>query len=559
MIGVIARDTEAAIVGEFFELFKTAWQFYDPAHDYEAVIVTTTEVPASVTAKLLLIYNSGRTWFDEVTAASYEAGAPGQRLQWNGAELPTYLTTRVFEPDDQADDQSILCIAEYPETSAGFSTCRSGVRVVRIGYDLFQEFTFLLTRGQPPEHAHIPTAETHIALLRECLAMSNIPFAEIPAAPSGYQFMAGLTHDVDFVGIRQHRFDRTLMGFLCRATAGSLYQALRGRLTWRKALRNWKAVLSLPLVHLGLLPDFWLEFDRYTEIEKDLGSTFFFIPYKDRPGRHLTTGNAPQLRAVRYDLTEVQEDVRDLVKKSCEIGLHGIDAWSDPQKAHNEAERIQQVTGQPDIGVRMHWLYFSDQSPRFLREAGCSYDSTFGYNDAVGFRAGTGQVFCIPASGGLLELPMTIQDTALFYRGRMCLSETEAMNRCEQVLGSMRQFGGALTLNWHTRSLSPERLWGDFYIDLLQRIRRCSVCFGTASQIVNWFKARRAVTFECVEFADRCVRVKLAGTAPVGQAPMVVRIYHPKLGSEAGTASSASVLKYIDMPWNGEELLQSTI
>ena len=41
----------------------------------------------------------------------------------------------------------------------------------------------------------------------------------------------------------------------------------------------------------------------------------------------------------------------------------------------------------------MHWLYFGDDSPKTLEAAGFDYDSTCGYNDAVGYRAGTSQVF----------------------------------------------------------------------------------------------------------------------------------------------------------------------
>ena len=45
----------------------------------------------------------------------------------------------------------------------------------------------------------------------------------------------------------------------------------------------------------------------------------------------------------------------------------------------------------------------------------------------------------------------------------------------------MSSSGGALTVNWHTRSLSPERLWGDFYKELLAEIQTHRVWFGTAA------------------------------------------------------------------------------
>src|SRR5439155_25937613 len=111
--------------------------------------------------------------------------------------------------------------------------------------------------------------------------------------------------------------------------------------------------------------------------------------------------------------------------------------------------------------VRMHWLYFSEDSPRILEEAGFSYDSSFGYNNTVGFRAGTSQAFCPLTAQSLLELPLTIQDTAMFYPAHLNLHEAEALDSCRRLIESASRFGGALTVNWHTRSLSPERLWGD--------------------------------------------------------------------------------------------------
>ncbi len=42
----------------------------------------------------------------------------------------------------------------------------------------------------------------------------------------------------------------------------------------------------------------------------------------------------------------------------------------------------------------MHWLYWAEKLAQALEKAGFEYDSTFGYNDAIGFRAGTTQAFC---------------------------------------------------------------------------------------------------------------------------------------------------------------------
>ncbi|MFZ0759271.1 MAG: hypothetical protein WAM69_04910, partial [Candidatus Sulfotelmatobacter sp.] len=127
---------------------------------------------------------------------------------------------------------------------------------------------------------------------------------------------------------------------------------------------------------------------------------------------------------------------------------------------------------------------------------------------------------------------------------------------CRQLIGGAATFGGVLTINWHTRSLSPERLWEDFYRSLLEEMKTHRVWFGTAQEIVNWFRARRALRFEQAEFAADGLRLKIVGSALDGQPSFVLRVYHPK--SKASTKSTGVSLTpaYSDIPWKGEAKLQ---
>jgi len=301
---------------------------------------------------------------------------------------------------------------------------------------------------------------------------------------------------VDFFGIRPHPCDRTLLGFLYRATWGTFLDALKGRVRWQKLRLNVKAVLSLPAVYLGLAQDFWgsAELDRFFAAEKGLKSTYFFLPFPDVPGQ-LRTGQAPAWRAGKYDIRKIQDAVRRIVSAGCEVALHGIDAWRDSARGIQEAMAIRAVSGRSVSGVRMHWLYSDEQSPRALEQAGVSYDSTCGYNSAVGFRAGTAQVFRPLSVTRLRELPLLIQDTALFSGARMSLSEGQAFPQCERVIREVLTYGGVVTINWHTRSLSPERLWGDFYGRVLSLLRSRATWFATAEQVTGWFASRRAIAF----------------------------------------------------------------
>jgi peptidoglycan/xylan/chitin deacetylase (PgdA/CDA1 family) len=259
---------------------------------------------------------------------------------------------------------------------------------------------------------------------------------------------------------------------------------------------NWVAALKLPFVHMGYADDFWGSFvDHYLELEKGICSTFFVIPFKGRPGRRLH-GPAPLFRAARYGAEDIAEAVRKIVAAGSEVALHGIDAWLDSSSGRAELEEIRRLTGTPEIGVRMHWLYYDQESPLTLERAGAAYDSTVGYTDTVGYRAGTTQAFMPLQATRLLELPMHVMDTALFYPDSLGLSAREASPLLARILDDVSEFGGCMTINWHDRSLAPERLWCEAYRDLVQNLKSRGAWFATAGQAVSWFRKRRSATFE---------------------------------------------------------------
>jgi hypothetical protein len=55
--------------------------------------------------------------------------------------------------------------------------------------------------------------------------------------------------------------------------------------------------------------------------------------------------------------------------------------------------------------------------------------------------------------------------------------------------------GGCVTLNWHDRSIFPERLWGEFYGDLVEELKSQGAWLASAEQVVAWFRQRRAMVF----------------------------------------------------------------
>ena len=518
MIGLAVNATDLGVAREFFELFKTAWEQAVPGRNYRIVLSTDGSVE-NLDGDVLLVYGSGEQPIDREAGVGVNHVNGPVDIEWEEDIFPLYGRVALFDLNDAN------CALKSQGKPLDYHSKIEGRVVRRIGYDLFDEIRFLLTQGQPVSQALTPTTELHIALLRHLLLESKIPFVEISPRPAGRDFICCLTHDVDFFGIRRHKFDRTMAGFLYRASVGTLVDFVRGRRSLSEAARNWLAFCSLPFVFVGLVPDFWRPFEDYAKVEDGRRSTFFLVPFKGRPG-FAPNGTLNPWRAVPYGISDIQEEVKKAASRGCELGVHGIDAWRDAGAGLKEMQQLNSLTGQKTVGVRMHWLYFSKDSPKRLEAAGFDFDSTCGYNEAVGYWAGTSQAFRPVGCATLMELPMSIMDSALFSSGRMSLSREEASQLCRQIVANARRFGGTLVINWHERSLSPERLWGSFYEELLNEIGKDDrVWFVLAGDAVEWFRWRRSIRFyEDLSSDVANVHVSAPCSANLGA---VIRIHQP--------------------------------
>ena len=483
------------------------------------VILTTDDFTGDLDAEVFLVYGSGEQEADQEAGVVVNHVNGPLDIEWGESTFPLYGRAALFD----GDTRDRILKARGKCLDCRYST--KGRIVRRIGYDLFDEIRYLLTQGQPAAQALAPTLELHIALLRHLLIESSIPFLEIPPHPEGHDFICCLTHDIDFFGIRRHKFDRTLVGFIYRASIGTLADLVRGRRSLTEAARNWLAFCSLPLVFVGVVPDFWRPFEDYAKVEDGRRSTFFLVPFKGRPGLALD-GSINAWRATPYGIADIEEEVRKASKRGSELAVHGIDAWRDADAGREEMRQLSSITDKKTAGIRMHWLYFSADSPRTLEIAGFDYDSTWGYNEAVGYRAGTSQVFRPVGSETLMELPMSIMDSALFSSGRMNLGREKASQLCRRIVANARRFGGTLVINWHERSLAPERLWGCAYRELLGELGEGDrAWFAKAGEAVEWFRWRRSIRFIQKDLSD-VVRVQVS--VPRLSSPgAVIRTHRP--------------------------------
>jgi hypothetical protein len=99
-------------------------------------------------------------------------------------------------------------------------------------------------------------------------------------------------------------------------------------------------------------------------------------------------------------------------------------------------------------------------------------------------------------------------------------------------VANARRFGGTVVINWHDRSLAPERLWGRFYQEVVKEIEKEGrVWFTTAGQAVDWFRWRRSIRF-IGERDSKVITIAVSVQRQMVPAA-VVRTYRPTGVAEA--------------------------
>src|SRR5581483_7976779 len=131
------------VVAEFFELFKTGWEFYRSGQQYDAVMSDGFLALEDINTKFVILYG-GRILPDEVEfGEKLTTSRECNILRYRDLQLPIYGDGLVFP--SRAPSLLSDPVSGQP---ASYSTNYGGRTVLRIGYDLFSEVRLLLTTGQ---------------------------------------------------------------------------------------------------------------------------------------------------------------------------------------------------------------------------------------------------------------------------------------------------------------------------------------------------------------------------------------------------------------------------
>ena len=293
--------------------------------------------------------------------------------------------------------------------------------------------------GPRDAHGRFPAAASSLDLLDPPVERLRRELGVDPPRWFGARFAVALTHDVDVPW--RWTGSRAIRGTAARLKGDAL--ARRGR----SAAREARALAGLPLHKLRGTDPNW-GFERVLELERehDARSTFFLLAGHNHPA----DGPSPETYGrLRPRLVET------LMGGGAEIGLHGSYAAAEhPARLVGEKEELERLAGSV-VGQRYHYLRVDpSRNLETLATAGFRYDSSLGFADAVGFRAGLAQPFrpWDHEAGrplDLIEIPLAYMDVT-FDERYLDLPARRAERHLLRLIEWAAENGGGFAVLWHT-------------------------------------------------------------------------------------------------------------
>jgi hypothetical protein len=285
-------------------------------------------------------------------------------------------------------------------------------------------------------------------------------FREAVGARAPRGFTVALTHDVDVPWRWSGR--RALRGAAARARA-----AARSRR--RSDLgAELAGLLAAPARRLAGTDPNWA-YERIAAAERARGarSTYFVMAGGHHPADGPAPGTYDRLRPAVVTQIAAQGD---------EVGLHpSYTAAETPGRIGEERDRLEALAGTSVAGVRFHYLrHETHRDLPQLDRLGFTYDSSQGFADALGLRAGLSFPYHpydleTDAPLGIVELPLAVMDATLAEPRYLGLGAIAGLDAAVALLERVAATGGTVAVLWHTDRFSREyaRGWDRAYERLL--------------------------------------------------------------------------------------------
>lgn len=201
-------------------------------------------------------------------------------------------------------------------------------------------------------------------------------------------------------------------------------------------------------------------FDTYEYLTEkhekyELKPIFFFLLAKE--------GHEQFDQNIRPEDEAFKELISNVAQKA-QIGIHTSYASNtETKKISEEIKTLEQIINRKVDSSRQHFLKI--HLPRTylkLIKAGINHDYSMGYASQVGFRAGTCTSFFwydlqLEKQSHLKIHPFAVMDVTL--QQYLKLNPTQAIQKIEELLDSVKLVDGTFSSLWHNESLSETGKW----------------------------------------------------------------------------------------------------
>jgi len=315
-----------------------------------------------------------------------------------------------------------------------------------------------------------------ISQILERLTASNNEHLEFtPRWKDGKKFAVALTHDIDY-GMKY-------------SFANGFTMLARKIIKRKGILKNALRVLSASSMKRDYPDPYW-SFDDFMKVERQFNakSTFFVVT---------------QSTNRRYDpVYKINRTLKSKLLNICnngwEIGLHGsYESFEDPSMLKFQKNRLEEAVSRQVISIRQHYLRFSVENTFSAQEdSGFSFDSTLGYNEDIGFRAGVAAPF-YPFDAKnkrkqkIMELPLAVMDGSLFEFRHY--SVEAAFGQVKKLIDNVEKVGGLAVLLWHTQARDELDFpgWWKLYLETLGYLHSKGAWVSNISDIGKWWEQRK--------------------------------------------------------------------
>lgn len=226
-----------------------------------------------------------------------------------------------------------------------------------------------------------------------------------------------------------------------------------------------KTINSYFKVKLGKIKDPYDTFDYFMDISEknNLKSHFYFV------------AGSKDEADVRYNFLkkETKKCIENILQRGHKIGIHGgYSSFNNENQFNKEISRFKIFKVNVDQG-RQHYLRFENPKTwQIWNNAGMKYDSSIGYTNDSGFKAGTCYEYPVfdvinRKTLSLIERPLIFMETV----SREKHPDKEAFfNHCKALKNRVKKYSGQFVILWHNNNLNTYH-WQDYknlYLEIFE-------------------------------------------------------------------------------------------